>query len=154
VLLGMGRIEAALKEYARVELIVPGNPIGIDTARALVLLGRTSEARARAQSLPAGPSRDQLLVLTGGSAAASAELARLRADPSLRAPLLLAEIDAYQGKRDAAFEQLAIVVERAVNHEVAAERATLAMDLRLSPFLIPLRDDPRWEPLFEALSST
>jgi TolB-like protein/DNA-binding winged helix-turn-helix (wHTH) protein/Flp pilus assembly protein TadD len=154
VLLGAGRIEEALQEYARVEVLSPSVRNDVDTARGLVLLGRTGEARTRVQSMPAGPSRDQLLVLTGGSTTASAELARLRADPSLRAPLLLAEIDAYEGKRDAAFVQLATLVERAVDHEVAAERATLAMDLRLSPFLIPLRDDPRWEPLLEALGST
>jgi TolB-like protein/DNA-binding winged helix-turn-helix (wHTH) protein/Flp pilus assembly protein TadD len=151
VLLGAGRIEEALQEYARVELLSPDIGSNVDVARALVLLGRTDDARTRARSMPAGPWRDQLTVLIDGSAAAGTELERLRADRSPQASLLVAEINAYEGDREAALAQLATAADQVAARGISTERVVLERQLRVSPFLRPLRDDPRWEPLLETI---
>jgi hypothetical protein len=101
--------------------------------------------------MPAGPWRDQLTVLIDGSAAAGTELERLRADRSPQASLLVAEINAYEGDREAALAQLATAADQVAARGISTERVVLERQLRVSPFLRPLRDDPRWEPLLETI---
>jgi len=151
-LLVSGRPEEALEEYNHARALSPEIGVSFDIARTLLLLGRVEDARTEAQSTPPGPFRDQLTVLIGGPRAASAELRRLELDPSPRAAILLAEIDAYGGELEAAFARLATAAESASARGILATQHDLARGLWHSPLLLPLRDDPRWERLLEVLA--
>ena len=121
-----------------------------------ILQERFDEALALAQQLPEGRERDHCLALvyhaTGHAAAADAALARLIAraedpDPNATAELLIADVYAFRGNGDAAFEWIALA-----EWQVRADRGadpwwSMRTDLLVSPFLKPLHADPRWHSL-------
>ncbi len=148
-LLGAGEFEQGLAELYRARDLVPGNPQhAIDISRALLLLGRLDEARHEAATVEEGPDRDQLRVLLDADRDA---LARLESDGSARSLMLLAEIAAFQRDAETAFERLATLSSRVRGISALDEPLIELIDLRISPFLHSLHDDPRWEALLAEL---
>jgi TolB-like protein/tetratricopeptide (TPR) repeat protein len=156
-LMGAGQWEEAKAEYARALELSPASPLlRRDIAKILVLQGRLDEALAAAGQLPEGPLRDQCLALayyaSGQSAASDAALARLIAvgeQPGTDAEfkINIAEVYAYRGKRDEAFEWLARMSAQTRDADAIEPYWWSRQELPLSPFLKPLARDPRWQSL-------
>jgi tetratricopeptide (TPR) repeat protein len=147
-LLITGRYEQAWQELGRARQLNPANS-GLEelTAELLVLRGRHEEALEAALALPDGPRRECFVVLAydglGLRPKADAALAALRARSDAESVLRIAEIHAWRGETDTAFEWL----ERA---RAAMIAAALTPGERLFPahlldsgFLRPLHGDPR-----------
>jgi thioredoxin-like negative regulator of GroEL len=120
-------------------------------ARILVLQGRYEEARAVVARLPDGELQDYGIALLhlapGRRAEADAALKRLEANADDAVDKLhLAEVYAFRGMHDAAFALLQST--REALEPQSDQRPYLPghfrEELRLSPFLKPLRSDPRW----------
>ncbi len=145
LLLAAGRYEEALVELQRVDTLAPGRPDTLaHLARALLLLDRAADARQVIAGAPQQPIVDQIRVLLADPAEANAARERLRAADSAECHFLLAEIAARHGDLDAAFESLA-AARRIVTLESPRAHFQLANETALSPFLGPLRADPRWD---------
>ena len=126
--------------------------IDLAIARILIVQKRFDAANAVIARLPDNNAgRDHGLALLyfaeGNHAEADAALERLveqlRTGP---VDIRLAEVYAFRGMTDRAFETLR-GVQAAVNRDAAAEASQLwswQVELRVSPFMEPLHDDPRW----------
>jgi TolB-like protein/DNA-binding winged helix-turn-helix (wHTH) protein/Tfp pilus assembly protein PilF len=157
-----GRFESAEAEWrAALELAGASAPAANELTRDLaVALGESAVARQRSDSalalveswLEMGKERDYLLALIyhalGRTADADAALARLREAGSHDewASRKVIEVYAYLGQTDEAFEWLA----RAVNqiqraHPRAPATVAWKVELRHSPFVTTLHEDPRWQ---------
>ena len=127
-----------------------------ELARVLVLQGRTEDAWRETTSLPAGDDRDALVAMLGPArgehAAAAAALARLgtSARSSRNAAVQVVEVQVYLDQRAAAWATLRDLVPATEPKRVSREDWQWILDLRASPFLAPLRADPRWESLWPA----
>ena len=135
---------------------LPGGVIG-DLA---VALGESAVARQRSDSalalveswLETGKERDYLLALIyhalGRTADADAALARLReaGNHDEWASLKVIEVYAYLGQTDEAFEWLAKAVNQVQRaHPRAPATMAWKVELRHSPFVTTLHEDPRWQ---------
>jgi len=156
VLFASGRLEAAEAAWRRAADLKPDESFLPDLARIRILQARFGDAVELARSAPEGPGRDQVLAMSapvaGTQEEADAAMQRLRSAGSRTSHAMLAEVLAFQGHGDEAFAAL----ERAVagswgnprRIDFRKEPATdweQAMDIvRVSPFLAPLRSDPRW----------
>ncbi|HEX7080605.1 MAG TPA: winged helix-turn-helix domain-containing protein [Gammaproteobacteria bacterium] len=135
--------------------------IGLEAtfAQVLLLLGQVDEAEAVVEHTPPGPDREQGLALIeharGRHQSARAALRRLAADYDEIDAIRLAEVYAYWGEVDRAFDWLEAGQERIRSD--AASSADYAhirwgdyrISMLLSPLLRPLRGNPRWERLVE-----
>jgi TolB-like protein/DNA-binding winged helix-turn-helix (wHTH) protein/Tfp pilus assembly protein PilF len=157
-----GRFESAEAEWrAALELAGASAPAANELTRALaVALGESAVARQRSDSaltlvdswLETGKERDYLLALIyhalGRTADADAALARLREAGSHDewASLKVIEAYAYLGQTDEAFEWLAKAVNQIQRaHPRAPATVAWKVELRHSPFVTALREDPRWQ---------
>jgi len=125
-------------------------------ARIRILQGRFGDAVELARALEDGPARDAALAMAapvaGTPEEASAALERLRSGVTRTSHAMLAEVLAFQGHADEAFAALEQAVAGSSGSpprvDVRKEPATdwqQAVDvIRSSPFLAPLRSDPRW----------
>ena len=80
---------------------------------------------------------------------ADAALNRLVARSAPPVDIRLAEIYAFRGMNDPAFETLQ-GLQNAVDRNAPSEASLLwswQLELRVSPFMAPLHDDPRWQAL-------
>jgi TolB-like protein/Tfp pilus assembly protein PilF len=149
VLLAAGQFEQGLAEFYRARELSLGDPrYIIEIGRALLLLGRLDEARSEAETVGEGLDRDQLRVLLESDGAA---YARLESDGSPRSLMLLAEIAAFQREDETAFERLATLSTQMLDEWPRDEPLDTLIELRASPFLRSLHDDPRWESLLAEL---
>jgi TolB-like protein/Flp pilus assembly protein TadD len=153
MLLQAGRLEEAHSQLVKVfELNPDAEPdTRAELVRVLTLLGRYDEAQAQIALLPEGPYRSFALALQhqapGHQQEADAALQALRSQATgSRHSVRLAEIYAFRGMDDAAFETLA-------EHRAALESGKLSQRYQLAYFLEdvngsymlgPLHDDPRW----------
>lgn len=151
ILIGAGRYKEGLDQLRRVPMLASSER-SPDISRALVMLGRTDEARIESRAIPDGPERDLLCVLLEPEPEATAALRRLQRDESAQARILLAEIAAYRGETDAAFAQIEAAAQRTPTIGALDPARDLAVALWISPFLAPLREDARWLPIVRALS--
>ena len=137
-----GRFEEARAEWLKVLEISPGPPPG-DLGLTLLQAGRFDEALTTIGTLPEGAARTQQLALVyhalGRKTEAKAALEELIA--TVADPFLIAEVCAYRGEIDAAFQWLEkddLTPARAgpfqVEHWIK----------RKSPFLKSLHADARW----------
>lgn len=148
--------EAKLELEKALELSPNEADFKAEITRILVLQERFDEALALAQQLPESEKRDQCLALvyhaTGQAAAADAALARLIAragrDSNAVAKLLIAEVHAFRGNAAAAFKWIALADRQSRTGPGVDQGWEVKTELMLSPFLKPLRSDPRWPPLF------
>jgi len=157
-----GRFESAEAEWrAALELAGASAPAANELTRDLaVALGESAVARRRSDSalalveswLETGKERDYLLALIyhalGRTADADAALARLReaGNHDEWASLKVIEVYAYLGQTDEAFEWLAKAVNQVQRaHPRAPATMAWKVELRHSPFVTTLHEDPRWQ---------
>ncbi len=151
-----GRLDEALAEYRMALELSPqgGWEREFDAVCVLVALRRYDDAYRAIERLPTG-KRDFGLALLheapGHRAEADAALSRLSARSARVSDIRLADVYAFRGMRDAAFAALKRAQE-AISREGSAtlERARawdFHEELRVSPFLNPLRSDARWAAL-------
>jgi len=157
-----GRFESAEAEWhAALDLAGASAPAANELTRDLaVALGEAAVARHRSESaltfveswLETGKERDYLLALIyhtlGRTTDANAAVARLREAGSRDewASRKVIEVYAYLGRTDEAFEWLAKAVDQIQRTDPRAP-TTMAwkVELRHSPFVVALHEDPRWQ---------
>lgn len=154
-LMAAGRFAEAMQAFDRAEELNPAGKSAFDIRRTLMLVisGRAEEAVARVQNWPDSLEKDQLLAKShhalGHDEAAESAIRRLHARGGGMSALRLAEVEAYRGNEDAAFHWLEQIARRASDDE-SFQRSWLA-EVRLSPCLASLRDDPRWRDVITSL---
>lgn len=150
LLYAAGRMQEAEREWRAQAALNPSESINFDIGRIRVLQSRFGEAERLAAAGPPGTNRDQLLALAapaaGHDSAGEAAMRRLVAARTRISLVRLAEVLAFRGRRDEAFERLSEGVggsgPQPSNNDPSFDQACAIMDL--SPFLKPLHDDPRW----------
>jgi TolB-like protein/Flp pilus assembly protein TadD len=151
-----GQLPEALAEYRRALELNPdaGLYVLVGTARVLIGLGRYDEAAPIIDRLPAGNSRDYVIALLhrapGRRQDADAALRRLAAaSRDLDEEIYLAEAYVDRGLENEAFDLLARRYQALESDRAARPRARwyFQNEIRRSPYLIGLRDDPRWASL-------
>lgn len=154
-LLAADRFEEAKAELQKAQALNTdfGWEPDLAIARILVLQRRFDEARSIIARLPEGSPRDHGLALLyhaqGRRADADAALGRLVAESTEKVDIRLAEVYAFRGMVDEAFQALDalnVAIER--NEASAASQVwSWQVELRASPFLRSLHDDSRWQAL-------
>ena len=163
ILLADERLDEAMSEYRKILEFNPdaGSNVEIDIVRILALQRRYDETHSAIAKLPEGKQRDYGLALMyqapGGRAEADAALARLVAQPdddqSVDADIVdgirLAEVQAFRGMKDRAFESLENK-KSSLEHRWGSESPVVwyfTHEAKVSPFLKTLHADPRWTTL-------
>lgn len=154
-LLGGGRFADAQAQFQKVLEINPGASEAVtEIGFLLILQRRFEEAFAAIEKWPDGHFRDKGLALVchslGRGAEADETLGRLLSRTGAGAALELAEVYAWRGELDEAFRWLTVVRNETRSDTARVRDTNLAFDIRLSGFLQPLRDDPRWDELLAA----
>ena len=132
-----GRIEEAKQEFAKVIELDPTRPDEI-VVFTQILEGRYDEALRKVETWRDGVARDQSLALIyhglGREAKSDERLDRLIAAVGRRDPVLVAEVYAFRGETEAAFQWL------------QSSRPPLRIPhmMYASPFLKSLQADARW----------
>jgi DNA-binding winged helix-turn-helix (wHTH) protein/tetratricopeptide (TPR) repeat protein len=118
-------------------------------ARIMVQQGRLTEALKLVAGWPDGPARRQIVALVHAAAgrtreadAATLALIEVARD---RDPLRIAEVYAFRRERDHAFEWLERGDRIDDRGPARLHVRVLPWVLKYSPFVAPLRTDPRWE---------
>jgi len=143
-----GRFDEVKAEWIKVLELDPTRPADI-VAFVLILNRQFDEALGLVQGWPDSEDRTQCLALVyhslGRKADADAALETLTKSSGTNDPFRLAEVYAYRGEIDEAFNWLQTVTEwyRDKTYLRAGPRQPWVM--RLSPFLKPLHTDARWD---------
>jgi len=133
-------------------------PAGINDERSLfvdvqLLQGNYEQALVLTRALPGGPARDRNLAIIhhalGQQAKADAALQRLLDSSGEEAAIHAAEVLAHRGETDAAIEWLTDVLESPERDEPSQNRLWKDTLWLLSPYLIALRADERWQALYD-----
>ncbi|MGH8168645.1 MAG: FlgO family outer membrane protein, partial [Woeseiaceae bacterium] len=149
-LLGGGRYADAQAQFQKVLEINPDASEAVtEIGFILILQRRFEEAFAAIEKWPDGHFRDKGLALVchslGRRAEADEAIGRLLPRKGADAALELAEVYAWRGELDEAFRWLTLVLDEIRSDSARFKDRNLAFDIRLSGFLEPLRDDPRWD---------
>ena len=156
MLLAAGRLEEAEAALRRAADLGSGLELSTDIARIRVLQARFGDAVELASGAPAGHERDLVLAMAapvaGTPEEADAALERLRSAGTRASNAMLAEVLAFRGHADEAFAALERAVAgssgtpRRIDHrkEPFTDWQKATSVIRNSPFLAPLRSDPRW----------
>ena len=156
VLFAAGRLDEAEATARRAADLGAQRQVDSLLASIRILQGRFGDAVELARELEDGPARDAALAMAapvaGTPEEAAAALQRLRSAGTRTSHAMLAEVLAFQGHADEAFAALEQAVTgssgRPRRVDVRKEPATdwqQAVDvISGSPFLAPLRSDPRW----------
>ena len=150
-----GRFDDARAALEKARELNPdlGPELDLATARILVVQRHFEQARSVIDRLPEGAPRDHGLALLyhaeGRRKDADAALDRLEAESTQAVDVRLAEVYAFRGMTDAAFQALEGLGEAIERNEAstASQLWSWQVELRVSPFLKSLHDDPRWPPL-------
>lgn len=144
-----GRIDDARDALLEIREIHPNetNPGGL-LSLILILDRQFGAALELVDGLPDDADQLQARALAysglGRSEDADAALRALLESPQPPDPIRVAEVFAYRGERDRAFEWLHAALESDSSGQ-CARRACWPLEMaRESPFLEPLRSDPRW----------
>lgn len=149
------RFEDAKAELATARELNPalGEELDLAIVRILVFQKLIEDAHKLAARLPEGRNRDHAFALLyhaeGRETDADAALARVVARASAPVDVRLAEVYAYRGMQEKAFKALLGVAD-AIERNERAEASQLwswQVEMRVSPFLRPLHDNPRWQQL-------
>jgi len=149
-LLAAGRLDEAEAEFLKTIEINPQSrsAVEVDLGRILILRRQFAEALERIERWPSGEDRDQGLALVnhalGRDAEADAAIRRLIQGTGAGGAVRLAEVYAYRGNLDESFKWMATAHERLGRNAWISAEWEWVYPLRFSPFLKPLRADPRW----------
>jgi TolB-like protein/DNA-binding winged helix-turn-helix (wHTH) protein/Flp pilus assembly protein TadD len=156
-LMAIGQWEEAKSELrTALELSPTRLDLNADIAKILILQRRFDEALSVARQLPEGRLRDQCVALvyhaTGNAAEADAALARLISlseapDPEAVVKLSIAEVYAFRGDDDEAFEWLALAIRQTREDRAVTSGWWTTLEIHISPLLKRLHTDPRWQSL-------
>ncbi|MGA9826990.1 MAG: winged helix-turn-helix domain-containing protein [Rhodanobacteraceae bacterium] len=155
-----GRYEQAKAQFQRVAALDPRRRGAMDAQIGLVLLlqGKPDDALARIDNLPESPDRDAVLAMAGPAAGRSAEAKaaseRLATTLSIANAVRLAEVHAYLGQKDAAFDSLQRARAQVGPDESSGAGGSWLQDAYASPFLHSLHADPRWKKWVASLPSS
>ena len=151
-----GRLDEAKAELETAKEFNPdlAPEIDLTIARILIVQKRFDAASSVIARLPDNNAgRDHGLALLyyaeGNQAEADAALERLVARSEQPVDIRLAEVYAFRGMNDQAFETLQ-GLQNAVDRNAPSEASQLwswQVELRVSPFMVPLHDDSRWQAL-------
>lgn len=150
MLLAAGRLEEARTEYLNYDAMgaQPDPDAAMDLARIDILSGRYQEALTAAEKWPEGPDRDFVLAAagaaTGRNELARAAESRLLAGTDAADAVRLAELHAYRDEREDALRWAEVAFDRLGPNPERSPQWQWLYTLKLSPFLRPLRGDPRW----------
>jgi tetratricopeptide (TPR) repeat protein len=136
-----GDLDAARQSLERTLTLSPGYAgAGYRLTRILLLQGDVEAARAaaEAEAFPAAQLLAMALLhhVDARDDEADAAIAALVTEYGDRAAANIAEVAAFRGRRDEAFDYL--------ERELAANGAAAFLEHRWSPLLEPLHGDPRW----------
>lgn len=152
------RYDEARAEFRELSAISPPRwPPDALIGQSLLLGGDAAGALEFARTLPAGVVREQLEALSyfalGRPAEADAALQRLAANPSKSTAYRVAEVHAYRGETDAAFDWLRRGVG-ASDDDCPARDCWPENWVAELPLLRTLHADPRWPAIHAALVSS
>lgn len=151
-----GRIDESRETLLELQEIDPAavNRGGL-LSQLLVLERRFEPALAVARQASEDSERLHSLALAyaglGRTAQADATLTALIQSPRAPDPIRVAEVYAYRGQRDSAFQWLWVAIDGPVEQRCAQRRCWPLEMAERSPFLAPLRMDPRWESWTESV---
>lgn len=149
----VGRLEEARTELQKALELNPDLGSGVDLAiaRILILQKRLDDASAAIARLPAGSDRDHGLALLahaqGNRKEADAALARIVTQSLTTPDIRLAEVYAFRGMHEDAFDALQGLQDAIDWYEppLTSRIWSWQVEMRVSPFLKPLHADPRWQ---------
>jgi TolB-like protein/DNA-binding winged helix-turn-helix (wHTH) protein/tetratricopeptide (TPR) repeat protein len=143
-----GRLEEAKAELLRAHDLSPQSEHALRVALILVLQRKFEEAMAIVEHSTEGPDREMGLALAhhglGRKEDSDAALTRLIALAGKDDPFSVAEVYAYRGNADEAFKWLTLATRGVGPLNLVPGRRTI-WEMRASPLLASLHDDPRWE---------
>ena len=154
MLLAAGRYaEAAVAVEQYRALYPPGvRDAGEIFANVEILQGNYEQALIQVETMASGPARDRNLAIIhhalGQQAEADAALQRLLDSGDEQAAIGTAEVLAHRGETDAAMRWLKRVLESPERGEPTRGRLSQDSLWLLSPYLIALRSDERWQALY------
>jgi tetratricopeptide (TPR) repeat protein len=154
-LFAAGRLEDAKSQFRKALELNPDSDAPLEIARILVVERRYDEAYSAVARLPEGVFRDHGLALLfsapGHEAEADAALARLRIrrGRDMMENIRLAEVYAFRGMNDAAVATLQSYRQafEPGDETLLSQIWWHRQEMSVSPFLMPLHSDPRWETL-------
>ncbi|HWT44866.1 MAG TPA: tetratricopeptide repeat protein, partial [Vicinamibacterales bacterium] len=150
LLLAAGRFEEAKAEFVKQSELNPsaGQDISVAVGFILILERRFDEAFAAIERWPAGDDRNEALAMIGRAVGRNADgdaaLQALSSATGLGSKVRLAEVRAFRGEYDEAFHALEGIHADTARDSWSSPDSVWAWQLNFSPFLRPLRADPRW----------
>lgn len=150
-LLSAGDAEESIIQFRRAAQLSPDQNFHWGIARALVIQGRHAEALAESGLIEVDAMRDQVVALAADGADGSVAIDRLAREPDAMDSLFLAEVFAYRGERETAFEWLARTSRAIVEAPRGGPESRLRLEVAASPFLRVLHGDPRWHETMDSL---
>lgn len=117
-----------------------------------ILQGRYREAQEMLADHPHEPARDQNLAMVYWARGREDDylqtVSKLNRNSGWRADLQMAEIRAFQGRNDDALNLLESASRQVRSDPYNLDADIFITETRISPLLIPLRKDPRWQQLW------
>jgi tetratricopeptide (TPR) repeat protein len=153
LLLSVGRFEDAKAEFIKQSQLSSTAPPETDPVIGFILIleHRFDEAWATIEHWPAGDDKDQAIAMigqrVGREAEAAAAMQRLVSSARLSNAVRLAEVHAFRGDSEQAFNALQTAHTRITRDSWSSPDWSWISQLRFSPFLRPLHADPRWPQL-------
>jgi DNA-binding winged helix-turn-helix (wHTH) protein/Tfp pilus assembly protein PilF len=154
-MLSAGRITEAAAQAENYRAL---NPLGVESAGSelfadiLILQGNHEQALKLVQEMPIGAKRNRNLAMIyqalGQEAQADAELTRLLAHEGEEAKLHVAEVIAHRGDINESISWLSRIWSSRGSDDPTALKPPWDINWLLSPYLIQLRDDKRWQTLY------
>lgn len=154
-----GRYEEAEREILMALDLNPDDHRRYEIAhcRILILDNRSLDALPIVESWPGSEVRDQQLAMiyhaVGEPVLSDAALAELRQRTGADTNRLVAEVYAFRGEIDSAFQELSAGAIELFNHRnVACDRRNV--EFCMSPYFTALRADPRWNSLLKPIDKS
>lgn len=153
-LLAAGRYDDGLREAERVAQLNPESTRKeLNVGFALIKLEQYERALALAASWPDGPEKDVVTAMAGlvleREAIAMEAIARLKSSTDIESYRYLAELQAFCEDIDNSFLLLAQLRDQFRGPSEQQQWRHHLFLIRMSPFLEPVRADPRWQSWIE-----
>jgi TolB-like protein/DNA-binding winged helix-turn-helix (wHTH) protein/tetratricopeptide (TPR) repeat protein len=144
-----GRYDEAVSEYQHALAIYPAaQHMAAYLGIVMTLQGRFDESLETIRNAPDSLQRTRGMALVyhalGRTADADAAMQDLASLSGVVAARSLAEVHAFRGDTEESFEWLSVALDRARMEASDTRERELMQELRLSPFLKPMHNEPRW----------